>query len=310
MAIRFYCGRGHTLQVKNAWAGKVMRCPLCRVKVTVPKDYGRTYRPRTPKLDGELPKLKKETKEPKKQRSPRGARFFELRSRCRVTRSFTLETQMFPDPVPTLLDTLKKETVKVFPPGEISMRQLPDGSADVLANAKIPVKIREWLPVAVQSVTWDEGAAPDVYGCYRHNINEALFAPDSTLDPPGPAAYWGRVSVNQRLAGSPGAVMCVVAHELVHAFRFLPFLVPAFLNWRRFREANGLSGDLLLNHLMALNNFLDDYGQAEIQELETFWPAKNVREWVKEFSAVEKGALDHVSGKKHAKGTSKKKKKK
>lgn len=40
MSIKVTCPNGHTLDVKDSYAGKVGRCPVCRAKVRVPEPLG------------------------------------------------------------------------------------------------------------------------------------------------------------------------------------------------------------------------------------------------------------------------------
>lgn len=76
----------------------------------------------------------------------------------------------------------------------------------------------------------------------------------------------------------------VVAHELVHVFDYLMWIVPAFIDWKMFwmvNLKNGSNADLLLSMLDAKSNFIDRYyTKNEMLMVKEFWPSQ-ARKWFK-----------------------------
>jgi hypothetical protein len=70
---------------------------------------------------------------------------------------------------------------------------------------------------------------------------------------------------------------CTVAHELVHSFDFLRWLVPAVQNWRQFFNHALRGGEACEAVASALENrrlYLDDYGTMnELGEMRLYWPS-------------------------------------
>ena len=70
----------------------------------------------------------------------------------------------------------------------------------------------------------------------------------------------------------------VIAHELVHVFDSMIFIVPAFMDWPSFWEnvlGGGGSCDVLLSLYMDTSLFVDSYGQHnELEQLKKYWPSQ------------------------------------
>jgi len=184
-----------------------------------------------------------------------------------------------------VLGSLQVETINVFPPDKVRWEELPDGTLDLLKNATVSVRIMDWLPVAVQEVgcvgSFDDGGSGKgriVGGRYTNNASEVLYPSDCTYDPVGPAGLAGRIDILVDLLEYPDAVAGVLAHELTHAFHHLRVLVPAFKNWRVFRD-NNYQGDRVAVLMHCSNNLVDDYRRIEVDQMKVFWPDDLVEKW-------------------------------
>ena len=78
------------------------------------------------------------------------------------------------------------------------------------------------------------------------------------------------------------AFVLSVAHELIHVFDAMRFVVPAFQNWDQFWKIalrEGSFCDVAIGLLEDKRRFLDNYGSDHEKEMIAhFWPSK-VEEW-------------------------------
>lgn len=170
-----------------------------------------------------------------------------------------------------------------------------DGSIQIDSYFKKQVSIKEWLPIACQSIRRQEGES-DVFdranavACYKSNAKEILFPVGFSAMPPGPVAFNAAIIfqanfIDEIRGENPRAedrFKFVLAHELVHVFDFMRILVPAFQNWRKFWKTcldRGEVCDEMERLWMFKNCFVDSYGtETELAMVEQYWP-KKARQW-------------------------------
>ena len=174
-----------------------------------------------------------------------------------------------------------------------------DGSIDVDSRFRNKVSIREWLPIACQNIRSQAGPLDDfdrvnAIACYRSNADEVLFPVGTNDMPPGPVAFNAAIIFENAFIRSligidsqkENKFKFVLAHELVHVFDFMRFLVPAFRNWKRFWKICLDDGDACeqIGHLwMYKNCFVDSYGtETELAMVEQYWP-KKAKKWFEAF---------------------------
>lgn len=197
-----------------------------------------------------------------------------------------------------VVESIEKDELLVFDPKDAQGLNvvLDDKGADLLLDrAKIPVKIREWLPVGCQCIRYEkfEEFKDDSLGHYSCNALNVLWPVYSHHKPEGPAAFIGEIVISKNLIlpnlKKPffeDKVKCLIAHELIHVFDYLRFIVPAFLNWRSFWHTfidEGLSSEDLCSRLGDISSFVDRYGsQIELSCLQEFWPSQ-AKKWFNAF---------------------------
>lgn len=164
-----------------------------------------------------------------------------------------------------------------------------DGSLFLDSCYKNPVSIKEWLPVACQSIRQQGGDLDNfnrpAMACYKSNAGEVLFPCGADDMPPGPVAFHGAIvfgsdfilSISDDPKGED-KFKFVLAHELVHVFNFMRLLVPAFRNWKRFWKIcldKGCVIDDISQHWSYSNIFIDSYGEeSELLMVSEYWPKK------------------------------------
>jgi len=84
----------------------------------------------------------------------------------------------------------------------------------------------------------------------------------------------------------------ILAHELVHVFDAMRYLVPACMDWQRFYDtvlAEGCADDDFIGQWECFNHVTDQYGQpAERERIREYWPSVEER-W---FEALEEFRSD------------------
>ena len=161
-----------------------------------------------------------------------------------------------------------------------------DGSILILEKAKIPISIKEWLPVGCQYIRYaigEEIESDKVWALYRNNASRVLWPSCAEYKPEGPAAFYGEILISSALATSydkpffEDKFKGIVAHELVHVFNTMRFLVPAFMDWRNFWHifVGEGAGELLQSNLGSTGSFINSYGQKnELLEMKEHWKSQ------------------------------------
>jgi hypothetical protein len=217
------------------------------------------------------------------------------RAKRRLTRTFKLEIQAskFSPDVRHVLDALENDTLMVFRPDDASAFVpcfADDGALLVNHRATLPVSIREWLPLGCQWI----GLADDIptgksgsLAWYETNWVKVI-CPIHDRTPLGPSALIGDIYLTDQCLpkdDSPDhldAFHFVVAHELVHVFDPLRFVVPAAMNWRQFSEfalgnpsgSGNLECEDAIMRYQEISRFVDDYGRNNERAMVTdYWPS-------------------------------------
>lgn len=199
-----------------------------------------------------------------------------------------------------VISGIENDTVNVFRPDDehaLDYVEDEDGATCLDARLTLAVSIREWLPVVCQFIRWecdcdvvalghgeDNGAA-----YYRSNAREVLW-PLWGFDAAGPGALIAGIVLKRdkiltdTAQGDPTeseGLKFVVAHELLHAFHAMRFVVPAFMDWPKFwGEVLNEGGccDLLVNNHCCRTGFIDDYAsENELAEVLSYWPSQGKR---------------------------------
>ena len=208
-----------------------------------------------------------------------------------------------------VIDEIENETILVYAPGDCIVEQCTGRDAEGREfidpdTATVPANVKEWLPVVCQFIRWEQGILGtlddehDSNTCawYASNANRVMWPPEDTdaMDVAGPAALVAgivlrreklidnAVMTNPKWTKQWHRLKCVIAHELVHAFYAMRFIVPAFTNWRKFWKESlhegSIADSLLWNHFDSQLG-LDDYGgENELAEILRFWPSQG-RQW-------------------------------
>ena len=220
-------------------------------------------------------------------------------SRKSKTRRFalTIDVPLYYPVVEYVLDSIENDTLHVFHPDDERALQADfnrKGEQLVNKRATLPISIREWLCVGCQSIEMGESEDPHCLAYFTCNAHEAIFPMDS-LCAFGPAAFTGKIVLTNRCLPKNNsdteakAFAFVVAHELVHVFDTMRFVVPAIMDWKQFwgKVLNeGICCDLARGMLENKTLFLDDYGSRnELAMVKEYWPSK-AKEW---FDASRKG---------------------
>lgn len=168
------------------------------------------------------------------------------------------------DCVQHVLDSIKTDQLLVY---------RPDGQ-DIDDEPSVKVSLREWLPVAVNSIELQR-MPKGQSGMYEANARLVLSSQG-----PGPCAWWGYIRIAESLRDRPKMIKSVLAHELAHGISHLPIIVPAFTDWRRFRAVVEYLGPILRTLVADAGTDLDNYGSpAGRAVLEQWWPNDLVDEW-------------------------------
>ena len=216
-----------------------------------------------------------------------------------ITRKFNLENSLlYPNLkrwADEVIDSIEKDKLLVFDPkDEDALRSQSDenGAELILSGAKMPISIKEWLCVGCQCIRYkdrrgDGKAAPNEGACYQHNGAKVLWPEHPEWEPEGPAAFVGEILISPQTQdkmtsgddiSTENKFKWIVAHELVHVFDIMRFVVPAFMDWRNFWERlldEGCSCDILQSRFHAITIFVDCYGEEnELAMIEEYWPSQ------------------------------------
>lgn len=199
-----------------------------------------------------------------------------------------------------VIDEIENDSLLVVKTNEpLRLDLSDDGSINVDSHFLNKVSIREWLPIACHNIRPQAGPS-DNFGrtnavaCYSSNAPAVLFPIGTNYMPPGPVAFnaeiifkntfiWSMIEIDSR---KENEFKFVLAHELVHVFDFMRFLVPAFKNWKRFWKICLDDGDACeeIYNLWAMKScFVDSYGtETELAMVEQYWP-KKAKKWFEAF---------------------------
>lgn len=221
-----------------------------------------------------------------------------------------IDVDSYRDCVQAVIDRIENDTINVYRPDDeeaLCPVMDDDGATRVDARALTPVSIREWLPVVCQFIRWNgpldeqssrSGKRGGVVAWYQSNALSVLWPPGDAA-PAGPGALIaGIVLIPERCVDYADAdapcdrLMCVVAHELVHAFNAMRWVVPAFMDWDSF-YSKVLQEGALCDTLAICGGwrslFVDDYGSdTELAEIQTYWPSQAER-WFTAFRGYRPG---------------------
>jgi hypothetical protein len=193
----------------------------------------------------------------------------------------------------------KDKLLTVNPDRELVLDLACDGSFEVNSCYSTPINIKEWLPIACQSIRAQAGIGDDFeretyIACYKSNAAEVLFPIGAVSMPLGPVAFSGEIIFKSEYilatdidkARSENAFKFILAHELVHVFNMLRLLVPAFKNWKKFWNvclAEGIACDSINQLWNYQNVFVDTYGtEIEYLMIEEYWP-QQAKKWFDAF---------------------------
>jgi len=199
-----------------------------------------------------------------------------------------------------VIHSIEQRTIQVADPHNRSaLDDTFDASGAFLidSDATLAVPLDDWLAVGCQRIRWarpEDKLPKGACGVYRLNSTEVFGLPHAETPPHGPGAAVCEIILPQEIQGAwfacqaeqdPQAVtrferafQLVVAHELVHAFQQLRYLVPAFMDWPSFWRNvldEGCRVDCLLSRVQGSSTFLDDYGGPnELAMIQTWWPSR------------------------------------
>jgi hypothetical protein len=222
-------------------------------------------------------------------------------------RSYRFEINLppFDDDAWDVVHSIEQTEIRVVEPGNwnaLGEVHDKDGAILVDSDATMVVPLQEWLAVGCQRVRWSEEEGDDsfdegVCGLYRANWPAVFGPPYAEALPHGPSVFmgeivlprniqraWLRYSEDKRKStGIVSAVQLIIAHELVHVFDGLKYLVPAFLNWPAFWRnvlGQGSANDLLYSRMSCRTCFIDDYGNPnELAMLSNWWSSQRAEAW-------------------------------
>jgi len=200
-----------------------------------------------------------------------------------------------------VISGIETDTINVFRPDDEHALDYvwdKDGAECIDARATLPVSIREWLPVVCQFIRLETACDKfdgEWLAYYRSNAGEVLWPVQSA--PAGPGALIAGIVVRHEVLKHEdpehNCLKGLLAHELVHTFHAMRFVVPAFLNWRSFWRkvvSEGTCCDILASNAESRRLFLDRYGdENELAEIMGFWPSQG-KKWFDAFYKVEETA--------------------
>lgn len=195
--------------------------------------------------------------------------------------------------VDEVIEGMENDTLLVFDPQDedaLSLVLDKDGMCDLLAKAKVPISIREWLCVGCQRIRFhltdvDDYMEDEALAYYWSNGLRVLWPPYAEHDPVGPGGFYGEILVAAKMKDvilhdplAEDKLKFIVAHELIHVFHNMRFVVPAFIDWDSFWNVvggGGCSSDILANMTNDTHMFVDSYGEKnELVEIKEYWPSQ------------------------------------
>lgn len=213
-----------------------------------------------------------------------------------LKRLFELQIHLEPynEAVLSVLNSIEAPVLTFDSSDEIALEDIADsdGLLSSSAHAKHPEVIRNWLGLGCQLIRlsgpedeklWEK--CPSGTAVFISNAAEALFPIGDVPMPGGPAMFFGQIVV-RKVPENRDALKFMIAHELVHVFSLLRFLIPAYKNWPLCWE-NLLNAGSYCDNARAVfhteNHFLDDYGREnELVMVQNYWPTR-ARAWFEAF---------------------------
>jgi len=186
-----------------------------------------------------------------------------------------------------IIDNIENNKVGIIDPKDdkaLLSRRDKKGILNLWARTKCRVKINNWLAIACQSICWDDTLKKNngYWAIYSHNAPK-VFGETHLVEPPqGPSAFVGEINIQPldeyQNPQSEDKFKFILAHELVHVFDMMQYLVPAAMNWPAFWKHVlncGTRLDLLYDRLQNLALFLDVYGDNhELESIKYYWPSQ------------------------------------
>ncbi|MCP4599987.1 MAG: hypothetical protein GY847_05520 [Proteobacteria bacterium] len=218
----------------------------------------------------------------------------------RRQRTFRLSFHIppFDDLAREVVNGIEKDVLKVVDPtqeGCIDLGAEPGGTISVDSDANLYVQLKEWLAVGCQRIRWEEGTEDlfesDQLATYRTNIPLVFGVPYGDSEPLGPSVFIGEIIISRKVHKSwfemshstqtqdgLGLILqYIIAHELVHVFDALKYVVPAFMDWRSFYKNvldYGTTTEALYTRLGFKSRFIDEYGKGnEPEMIREWWPS-------------------------------------
>jgi hypothetical protein len=203
-----------------------------------------------------------------------------------------------------VLESIERDEILVFDSKDTSaLARVCNEKGEELVEAKATmlVKISDWLAVACQSVRWetelDQFKNEDALASYKNNGTQVLWPLNlSNKQPSGPSAFVGEIILRRSTwprgdlkATTENSFKMTFAHELVHVFDWMKFIVPAYIDWPRFWKniaEEGRCCRLIQSKLRDISIFIDDYGhQNEKRSIRYYWPSQ-VNKWWRAFQRI------------------------
>ena len=191
-----------------------------------------------------------------------------------------------------VIEGIENDGLLVFDPkDENALHYVLDeeGNEQLLDRAKTTVSITEWLCAGCQCIRYavsGDRKEEGLLAYYYNNSINVLWPLYATFRPPGPAAFIGEIVISSTVpdwsCGDSSEVenkfKFIVAHELVHVFDWMRFIVPAFMDWTNFWGhvvGGGSHCDILISKCEHVGLFVDSYGQRnELIRIEEYWPSQ------------------------------------
>jgi hypothetical protein len=217
----------------------------------------------------------------------------------RRQRTFRLEINLPPldEYAWDVINSIEPNDIQVVNPRNThALDDIIDSSGSTLidADATLSVPLEDWLAVGCQRIRWEDGPEnvlpTGAAGMYTGNFDAIFGKTFASSSPFGQAVFMGQIILPREMREA--YVHCpkdekeafislfqfILAHELVHVFDYLKYLVPAFMDWRAFWKnilGEGNSTDLLFERLCDKGVFIDDYGKEnELESIRLWWPSR------------------------------------
>lgn len=197
-----------------------------------------------------------------------------------------------------VISSIEQKTIKIVDPHDSNVLDYStdsDGAFLVDSNAILTVPLKEWLAVGCQRIRWEREDQNEIkdnaLGMFKANYEDVFGTQYGDREPLGPTVFVGEIvlpreireaffccSGKKELADLVHTFQFILAHELVHVFDALKYLVPAFKNWRAFWKNvfnQGCSIGAIYERLSDKAMFLDDYGHNnEFESIRYYWPSR------------------------------------